>query len=180
MTIPFKGSPAKKAGLKKGDVIISVDGFDIQFDNDEYTEDNRKTLNDAVSKIKGPAGTLVKLKIIDFCDNQEKEITVVRGPINHFSSMIEDSYFVNTKQEEIFKECPPESKISHYEVDNHTPNPDQSSSQQAVNQTPDNQNHGEQKEFIAPLAFEALYVPIKTFLTPTPEQLCDDFLQVQN
>lgn len=50
---PYQGTPAEKAGIKKGDVITHVDGVSL----------NGKTLDEAVKLIRGPVGTKVKLTI---------------------------------------------------------------------------------------------------------------------
>ena len=50
---PLVGSPALKAGVKPGDVIIEVDGVSIK----------GLSLADAVDKIRGPKGTTVKLTV---------------------------------------------------------------------------------------------------------------------
>ena len=50
---PIKGSPAEKAGLQPGDYIIAVDG--VTYTGEQMTE--------ASNKIKGEAGTTVKLQI---------------------------------------------------------------------------------------------------------------------
>ena len=47
-------SPAEKAGIKKGDVIVSLDGKEIQ----------RITYGDALNRLSGTAGTKVKLGIL--------------------------------------------------------------------------------------------------------------------
>jgi len=59
---PLKDSPAMKAGIVAGDLIVKV--------NDELTKD--WTLSQAVSKIRGEKGTKVKLTL----DRNGKEITV--------------------------------------------------------------------------------------------------------
>ena len=51
---PIKGSPAEKAGILPGDLIISVDGV-------EYTDEDMTV---ASSKIKGEEGTTVKIEIL--------------------------------------------------------------------------------------------------------------------
>ncbi|MEG0285149.1 MAG: S41 family peptidase [Vagococcus sp.] len=51
---PFEGSPAEKAKLKKGDIIIKVDGEEVK----------GKGLSETVSKIKGEKGTKVTLDIL--------------------------------------------------------------------------------------------------------------------
>ncbi|MGZ9586232.1 S41 family peptidase [Paenibacillus marinisediminis] len=50
---PIKGSPAEKAGLKAKDVLLSVDGTSL----------SGMTLNEAVSKIRGPKGSTVKIEV---------------------------------------------------------------------------------------------------------------------
>lgn len=68
---PIKDSPAEKAGILPGDLIIKVDGV-------EYTADDMTT---ASSKIKGEEGSNVKLeilrdgKILEFNIKREKIIT---------------------------------------------------------------------------------------------------------
>lgn len=49
-----KGGPAEKAGLKKGDIIIEVNGEDIQGKDSSYV----------VSKIKGKEGTKVSISVL--------------------------------------------------------------------------------------------------------------------
>ena len=51
---PIKGSPAEKAGVLPGDLIISVDG--VQYSADEMSV--------AANKIKGEEGTTVKLELL--------------------------------------------------------------------------------------------------------------------
>ncbi len=51
---PFKDSPAEKAGLKPNDIIVEIDGENIVGQNTNY----------AVSKIKGPANTIVKIGVL--------------------------------------------------------------------------------------------------------------------
>ncbi|OHA48161.1 MAG: hypothetical protein A2806_00800 [Candidatus Terrybacteria bacterium RIFCSPHIGHO2_01_FULL_48_17] len=67
---PLEGTPAKEAGLEARDIILAID--------DTSTEDI--TLEEAVAKIRGPAGTIVTLRI---SRNQEaaKEISITRAQI---------------------------------------------------------------------------------------------------
>lgn len=66
---PIDDSPAKKAGLKSGDKIKTIDG--------ETTEG--MDINTAVSKIRGEAGT--KVKILVTRDGAEKEYEIVRAVV---------------------------------------------------------------------------------------------------
>ncbi|MBN2096376.1 S41 family peptidase, partial [Candidatus Peregrinibacteria bacterium] len=50
---PIKDSPAQKAGVRAGDVVLKVDDFDAQ----------GATLYEVVDRIKGPRGTTVKLTL---------------------------------------------------------------------------------------------------------------------
>lgn len=68
---PLSGSPAEKAGLRPHDFIIMID--------DVITEE--MTLNEAVSKIRGPKGTVVKLTIYRDGDKNTREISVTRDEI---------------------------------------------------------------------------------------------------
>ena len=68
---PFKGTPAYEAGLLPGDLIIKVE--------DSYTSDI--TIEDAVSLIKGPEGTFVRLLIQRESFPEPKEFTIERRVI---------------------------------------------------------------------------------------------------
>lgn len=67
---PIKGTPADRAGIRRGDVILAVDG--------ESTAG--WTVDKAVLKIRGPKGTNVTLKV-RHPDGSEEEITLTREPI---------------------------------------------------------------------------------------------------
>ncbi|MCX7863521.1 MAG: S41 family peptidase [Novosphingobium sp.] len=68
---PFKGSPAEKAGIKAGDYITHLDGV-------LYYE---RELDEAVAKMRGPAGTSIRLTIFRPGRNEDFDVTVVRGVI---------------------------------------------------------------------------------------------------
>lgn len=69
---PLSGSPAEKAGIKAGDTILKVDG----------NSTSGWTLAQAVSKIRGPKGTEVKLTITHKdTNNKQNEITIIRDVI---------------------------------------------------------------------------------------------------
>lgn len=69
---PLKGSPAEKAGLKPLDKVLEIDG--------EST--HGITVEDAVSKIRGPKGTKVSLTILRGKDAEPFKLAVVRDVID--------------------------------------------------------------------------------------------------
>ncbi|HUJ17640.1 MAG TPA: S41 family peptidase [Nitrospirota bacterium] len=68
---PIDGSPAQKAGIRPGDIIIDVDGRDV----------TGLSLQEVVQKIMGPAGTVVALMIEDPVSGQERTLTIRRANI---------------------------------------------------------------------------------------------------
>ena len=88
---PFAGSPAETAGITAGDIIKAING--------ESTAN--MTLDIAVSKIRGPKGTTVKLTILHKGDTAPVEITVTRNTVEvasvHFEMMGSIAY-ININQ----------------------------------------------------------------------------------
>lgn len=68
---PLSRSPAEKAGLLPGDIILAIDG--------ESTAS--LTIDEAVGKIRGPKGSTVSLTIHRGEENDSQEISVVRDEI---------------------------------------------------------------------------------------------------
>jgi carboxyl-terminal processing protease len=68
---PLEGTPAQRAGLKAGDKILKIDN----------TPTLDLTLEEAVSMIRGPKGTKVKLTIYREGWEKEKEIEIIRDVI---------------------------------------------------------------------------------------------------
>ena len=68
---PIAGAPAEKAGIKKNDVILQVNGESVDGMN----------LDVAIGKIRGPSGTSVKLLILHEGDKEPVEITVTRAKV---------------------------------------------------------------------------------------------------
>ena len=68
---PFKGSPADKAGLKAGDYITHLDGKLI------YGLD----LDTAVERMRGPAGTAIRLSVFRPGRDEPFDVSVTRGVI---------------------------------------------------------------------------------------------------
>ena len=69
---PMRGSPAEKVGVKAGDYITHLDGKLIY-----GTE-----LDDAVAKMRGPAGTAIRLTIFRAGRQEPFDLTVTRGVID--------------------------------------------------------------------------------------------------
>lgn len=68
---PLEDSPAQKSGLRAGDRILKI--------NETVTSD--LTVNEAVSMIRGPKGTIVKLTISRATEDEIKEISITRDDI---------------------------------------------------------------------------------------------------
>ena len=68
---PLDDSPAQKAGLRAGDIILMVDGQDV----------SHASVNDVVQKVLGPAGTKVTLTVRNPDDNKTRTITITRAKI---------------------------------------------------------------------------------------------------
>jgi carboxyl-terminal processing protease len=68
---PIDGSPAQRAKLKSGDIIQRVDGKEV----------SGLPLDQAVDLILGPAGTAVKLTILDPHTGYTRDITIIRARV---------------------------------------------------------------------------------------------------
>jgi len=68
---PLEGSPAEKAGVLAGDIILEVD--------DITTE--KLSLEEVISRIRGEAGTIVKILVINEKDKKQRSITIARAVI---------------------------------------------------------------------------------------------------
>ena len=98
---PIPGAPAEEAGIRAGDLILSVDGQDIE----------GLTLVESVNLIRGPGGTEVTLLVRHVGEFEDASITVTRGRIPIESTafrMLEDGIghlwiysFSNTTEEEV-------------------------------------------------------------------------------
>lgn len=69
---PIDDSPAQRAGLEAGDVILEVDGEDVR----------DLSLTEVVSRVLGPAGTEVTLMILDPDTGDTQEVTLERARID--------------------------------------------------------------------------------------------------
>jgi carboxyl-terminal processing protease len=68
---PIDGSPAQKAGLQPGDIILKVDGENMA----------GLPVDQVVSRILGPAGTSVTLTILSPGTEQTRDVTLARAHI---------------------------------------------------------------------------------------------------
>ncbi len=68
---PLKGTPAEKAGIKSGDRILKID----------TTSTNDMAVDKAISLIRGPKGTSVKLSIYRDGDREPRTISIIRDNI---------------------------------------------------------------------------------------------------
>lgn len=77
---PIDDSPAKKAGLLAGDNISQIDGVDTL----------NMDVNEAVSKIRGKEGTVVKLKIVRSGNTKDYEITRAKITVKSVKSEVKN------------------------------------------------------------------------------------------
>ena len=68
---PLKNTPAEKAGLRAGDLILKIDG----------QETVGLSLAEAQTLIKGPKGTKVTLTVLGEQDEEPREVEIIRGEI---------------------------------------------------------------------------------------------------
>lgn len=69
---PLDGSPAQKAGIKAGDIIIAIDGKNLSED---------VSLDTAVRMIRGPKGTQVKITVLHPTAKEKTDIVITRDDI---------------------------------------------------------------------------------------------------
>ncbi len=68
---PLDDSPAQRAGLRPGDIILKVNGRDI----------TGLPLGEVIKQISGPAGTTVRLTLLEAKSGRTREVTVERADI---------------------------------------------------------------------------------------------------
>jgi carboxyl-terminal processing protease len=82
---PFMGSPAEKVGLRVGDVISTINGESTQGID----------INEAVSKLKGPRGTSVKIMVMRPGVEEAIEMNPVRDEIAKYT--ISNAFHIRPK-----------------------------------------------------------------------------------
>jgi len=104
---PIEDTPAFRAGLKPGDLIIKLDDTPVK----------GMSLNDAVKRMRGKPKTGIRLTIVRKGEAKPFEVTVVRDVIrvqSVKSKMIEPGYgYVRVSQ---FQELTPENMVKHINV----------------------------------------------------------------
>ena len=104
---PIEDTPAYRAGVKPGDLIVKLDDTQVK----------GMTLNDAVKKMRGKAGTQITLTIARKGEPQPIIVTLTRAVIkvqSVKSKLIEPGYgWVRVSQ---FQEATPESLARHLET----------------------------------------------------------------
>lgn len=82
---PYKNLPADKAGLKAGDIILELDGMNME----------KATVKDVSDKLKGTPGTSVKLKVQRPGNEKPMDIEIEREKIEidpiTYSSVMDDN-----------------------------------------------------------------------------------------
>lgn len=68
---PYKNLPADKAGLKAGDIIIELDGLNME----------KASVKEVSDKLKGTPGTVIKIKIQRYGEDKPRNIEIVREKI---------------------------------------------------------------------------------------------------
>ena len=82
---PIDDTPASRAGMQAGDLIIRIDGTAVQ----------GMTLNDAVKMMRGKVGTKIKLTVVRKGEDQALTVTIIRDVIrirSVKSRMLEDGF----------------------------------------------------------------------------------------
>ncbi|HEY0801435.1 MAG TPA: S41 family peptidase [Steroidobacteraceae bacterium] len=82
---PFEGSPAALAGIRSGDIIVTIDGIPV----------NTNTLADTIGRMRGAEGTSVKIGIIREGHAEPKLFTLKRSRVELHSvraEMLEPGY----------------------------------------------------------------------------------------
>ncbi len=69
---PIDGSPALKAGIKAGDILLRVNGEDV----------TASPLSTIVQKVRGPAGSKVQITIMRPAENKTHDFTITRSAID--------------------------------------------------------------------------------------------------
>ena len=94
---PAKNSPAKAAGLQKGDMILSIDDLDLT-----ELPHNTQTLEELVKRLNSKEVSRVKLKVQKICDEKDqiREVSVPLNFVTPLSHSPDRKQFVSIDQRE--------------------------------------------------------------------------------
>ncbi|OGE79820.1 MAG: hypothetical protein A2660_03235 [Candidatus Doudnabacteria bacterium RIFCSPHIGHO2_01_FULL_45_18] len=84
---PLDDTPADRAGILAGDIVLAIDNASTE----------GMSIDQAVSKIRGPSGTIVKLKILHKGQTQSQDISIRRAKILVKSVKFETKQIDNKK-----------------------------------------------------------------------------------
>ena len=106
---PIDGSPAEEAGILAGDIVLEVDGESIE----------GLSLLEAVAKIRGPRGTIVRLLVMHLGAIDPIEISVRRGVIPLTSVRLrsdEGDRFAHIRITDFYANTPEQLKLKLEEI----------------------------------------------------------------
>ncbi|HBB64671.1 hypothetical protein A3K02_02675 [candidate division WS6 bacterium RIFOXYD1_FULL_33_8] len=84
---PIDGSPAKAAGIRAGDYVLSIDDYEVK---------NGDNIYEIVQKIRGEANTVVKIKVLHKGELEPVSLEITRGEITVPSMTVS---YVGTKKD---------------------------------------------------------------------------------
>ena len=106
---PIDGSPAEEAGILAGDVVLEVDGESLE----------GLSLMEAVGKIRGPRGTIVRLLVMHLGAIDPIEIPVRRGVIPLTSVRLRSDHgdrFAHIRITDFYANTPEQLKLKLQEI----------------------------------------------------------------
>ncbi|MGL4492784.1 MAG: S41 family peptidase, partial [Tannerellaceae bacterium] len=83
---PYEGMPAALAGLKAGDVLLTINGEDV----------SNTTVDQVSAKLKGQPNTKVKIKYLPYGEKKPREVEIMRklieiNPVTYYGTFNNDS-----------------------------------------------------------------------------------------
>ncbi len=147
---PVKNSSAKSAGLRKGDMILSVDDFDLT-----ELPHNEQTIDEINNRLKSHRTSQIKLKVQRICDNRDHKTEIfvpAKESAFPFPYWLNEKRFVNIDRPD-FPDC-----------------------DESMTQNPSPHSPPEDLALYLPLKrFRSTFGPF----AKTPHPLCHEFLHLQ-
>ncbi len=102
---PYEGFPAYNAGLRRGDMILAIDGVGIQ----------GLPFEEVDKKIRVPEGAEVVFSIQSFCYNKKRDVPVTSDllSVSDFTFFKKAHRFININREEEASGCPSTRRTDH-------------------------------------------------------------------